>query len=106
VQDRDIVKHIHTQPFYYRNYPGEPVPEKNLLNFMAQREISEAGTHTIRLGATPSRLIRDPPPSSPIFTPDAFPAATIPIYTGLGKAPNMLACIPSGLVRDIVKMEG
>ena len=80
------------------------MPEKNLLNFMAQREISEADTPTIRLGATPSRLIRDPPPSSPIFTPDAFPVATI--YTGLEQAPNMLACIPSGLVRDIVKMEG
>jgi len=34
----------------------------------------------------------------PIFTPDALPAATLPIYPGLGQAPNMLACIPSGLV--------
>jgi len=30
--------------------------------------------------------------------PDAFPAAILPLYTGLGQAPNMLACIPSGVV--------
>jgi len=39
-----------------------------------------------------------PPPSSPIFAPDALPAATLPIYPGLGQSPNMLACIPNGLV--------
>jgi len=33
-----------------------------------------------------------------IFTPDALPGTTLPIYPGLGQAPNMLACIPSGLV--------
>jgi len=55
-------------------------------------------TMTIRLGATPSELISDPPLSSPIFTPDALPAATLPIYSGFGRAPNMLDCIPSGLV--------
>ena len=31
-----------------------------------------------------------------IFMPDALPAAAPPIYSGLGQAPNMLACIPSG----------
>jgi len=42
----------------------------------------------------------NPQPTSipPIFTPDALPATTLPIYPGLGQAPNMLACIPSGLV--------
>jgi len=30
-----------------------------------------------------------------IFTQDALPYTTLPIYTGLGQAPNMLACIPS-----------
>jgi len=60
-----------------------------------QGEISEADTLTIRLGATPSGLISDPPPSSPIFMPDALPA--LPIYPGLGQPPNMLASIPSGL---------
>jgi len=66
---------------------------------MVQREITEADTLTIRLGATPSGLISDLPPSSPpIFTPDALPAATFPLYPGSGQAPNMLAGIPSGMV--------
>jgi len=65
---------------------------------MVQGKITEADTPTIRMGATPSVLISDPPPSSPIFTPDALPAATLPLYPGLGQAPNMLACIPSGVV--------
>ena len=63
-----------------------------------QGEIAEADTPTIQLGTTPSGLISDPPPSSPHFTPDALPAATLPIYRGLGQAPDMLVCIPSGLV--------
>jgi len=58
-------------------------------------KITEADTLTIRLDATPSGLISDPPPSSRIFTVDALPAATLPIYPGSEKAPNMLACIPS-----------
>ena len=28
------------------------------------------------------------------------PATTLPIYRGLGQAPNVLACIPSGVVYD------
>jgi len=35
-------------------------------------------------------------PSSPNFTPDALPATTLPIYPGLGQAPNMLDSIPGG----------
>jgi len=61
---------------------------------MVQAKITEADTPTIRLGATPSGLIRDPPPLSPIFMPNVHPATTLPIYPGLGQAPNMLACIP------------
>ena len=72
--------------------------EENLLDFMVLGEISEADALTIPLGATPSRLFSDPRPSSPIFIPDALPATTLPIYPGLGQAPNMLACMPSGLV--------
>ena len=90
-----LKQHTHNclRPFF-RDYPGEPVPEKILLlDFMVQREISEADTPTIWLGATPSVLISNPPSSSPLFC-----AATLPIYPGLGQAPNMLACIPSGLV--------
>jgi len=35
--------------------------------------------------------------------PDAVPAATFPIYSGLGQASNMLSCIPSGFVFDEIK---
>ena len=66
-----------------------------------QGKILEADTLTIWLDATPSRLISDPPPSSPIFTPDALPAAILPIYPFLGQTPNLLAGIPSGLVVNI-----
>jgi len=48
------------------------------------------------MGANPSRLISYPPPSSPIFIPAALPAATLPLYPGLGQAPNMLTCILVG----------
>ena len=55
------------------------------------------GRHTeIRLGTTPSRLSATHLHHLPIFMPDSLPAATLPIYPGLGQAPNMLACIPSG----------
>jgi len=64
---------------------------------MVQGKILGADIPTIRLGATASGLISDPPPSSPIFMTDALPATTLPVYPGLGQAPNMLACIPSGL---------
>jgi len=49
--------------------------------------------------ATPSRLIGAPTSTiSTIFTSDALPDTTLPIYPGLEQAPNMLAFIPSGLV--------
>jgi len=35
---------------------------------------------------------------STIFTQDALPYTSLPIYPGLGQAPNKLACIPGGLV--------
>jgi len=62
-------------------------------------EDNKGDTLTIQMGAIPPGLISGPPPSSPIFTSDALPAATLPLYPGLGHAPNMLACIPSGIVK-------
>ena len=39
------------------------------------------------MGATPSGPVSNPPPSfPPIFTPDALPAAILPIYPGLAQA--------------------
>ena len=72
---------------------------------MVQGKITEADTPTIRLGATASGLIsvahlRHPPHFTPDdhCTPVALPAATLPLYPGLGQAPNMLACVPNGVV--------
>jgi len=48
----------------FREYPVELVPEEKLLDFSGARE---GNTPTIQLGATPSGLISDPPPSSPHF---------------------------------------
>jgi len=69
-----------------------------LVGYMVQGKITETDALSIWLGATPSRLISDPPLSSPIFMLDALPAAILLIYPGLGQASNMLACIPSDLV--------
>jgi len=49
---------------------------------MVQGKITEVDTPTVQLVATPSELVSDPPPSSPIFMPDALPATTLPIYPG------------------------
>jgi len=68
---------------------------------MVQGKITKADTPTYWLGVIPSRLISDPPPSSPIFAPDALPVATPQLYPGLGQAPYTLACIPSGVVGEL-----
>jgi len=82
----------------FRDYPGESVPEKNLLlDFTVQGDISEADTLTIRLGATPSGLISEPPPSSAHLyagcpschnPPNLFWLGTGTKYV-LGKAPTI-----------------
>jgi len=97
--------HTHTRTTvlltFFWDYPSEPVPEEIFWTFVVQGRISEADRLIIRVGATPSGLISDPPPSSPIFMPDALPAETIPLYHGLGRALNMLACIRSGVVSTL-----
>jgi len=52
---------FHTQPqlFYgpfFRDHPGEPVPEENFWTLWCKGRLTEADTPTIRLGATPSGL--------------------------------------------------
>jgi len=47
-------------------------------------KIIEASALTIRLDATPSGPSMSPSSSFPNFTPDALPAATLPIYPDLG----------------------
>jgi len=109
-------KHItklHIQSFYssldfVRNNPGEPVQKAHFAIFWifwCKMKITKADAPTIRMDSHPSRLIGAPISATPtIFTPDALPDTTLPIYPGLGQAPNMLACIPGGLV--ITKLIG
>ena len=48
--------------------------------------------------STPSRLIGAPNSAIPtIFTQEALPYSSLPIYPSLGQAANMLACIPGGI---------
>ena len=90
-------KHTHTailQPSV-QDYPGGLVNIRSHLKrvvgvlssfwiLWGMGKIIEASAPTIRLDATSSESLMPPPPSTPNFTPDALPAATLPIYPGLG----------------------
>jgi len=67
---------------------------------MAQRKLTEADTPTIRMGTTLSGLIRDAPPSSPHFYAGCPSCRKLQLSSGLRQAPNMLACIHSGMVQQ------
>jgi len=41
---------------FFRDHPGEPVPEENFWTLWCRGRLTEADTLTIRLGATPSAL--------------------------------------------------
>jgi len=61
---------------FFRDHPGEPVPEENFWTLWCKGRLTEADTPTIRLGATPSGLTSAHLHHSPIFySPDALPAA-------------------------------
>jgi len=94
-----FLTHAHTQLFYgpFSGTTRVSWCRKKSSGLYGVRE-DNRGRHTDNPAVWPGP-ISDPPPSSPIFTPDALPAATFPIYPGLGHAPNMRDCIPSGLVR-------
>jgi len=57
-------------------------------------KIIGASASTIRLDTIPSGLSMPLPPSSTLL------AATLPIYSGLGQAPDMLDCVAGGLVKE------
>jgi len=85
-------------PFSW-DYPAQAVLEEIFFwTFMVQGKTTEADTLIIQLGATPSGLITDPPLSFHFYA--GCPSChNIPLCTGLvGQAPNMLACITSGMV--------
>ena len=57
VQHRQFHHHTTTvsRPFF-RDHPGEPVPEENFWTLWCKGRLTEADTLTIRLGAIPSGL--------------------------------------------------
>jgi len=55
------------QPFF-RDDPGEPVPEEKFWTLWCKGRLTEADTPTIRLSATPSRLSSDHLHHPPFFT--------------------------------------
>jgi len=106
-QQHPLHAHTNTQPFYghfsgttqvsqcQRNpYGLYGATEDNA----GRRTDNLAGCHSIRTNQRHTSII------PPIFMPDILPAATIPIYPSFGQAPNMLACIPSGLIQEYKKI--
>jgi len=85
---------------FVRDNPSEPVPPFAIFwIFWSKRKITQADAPTIWMDCHPIQTNWHPTSAIPsIFTQDALPYTTLPIYPGLGQAPNMLACIPGGLV--------
>ena len=70
--------------------------------FWSKMKITQANTPTIWMDCHPIETNWCPISAIPtIFTTDALPGTTLSIYPGLGQAPNMLACIRSGLVKHM-----
>jgi len=65
-----IYHHHHHNRFtaFFRDQPGEPVPEENLWTLWCKGRLTEADTPTIRLGATPSGLTSAHLHHPPFFT--------------------------------------
>jgi len=58
---------------FFRDYPGEPVPEEKLLDFMVQGKINK-GRHTDNpAGRYSIRTNQYPPPPSPHFFTGQMP---------------------------------
>jgi len=71
--------------------------------FWCKMKITQAGAPTIWMDCHPIQTNGATTSTIPtIFTLDALPDTTLPIYPGLGQAPDMLACIPSGSVYNIL----
>jgi len=59
---------------FFRDHPGEPVPQENLWTLCCKRRLTEADTPTIRLGATPSELTSAHLHHHPIFLQAGWPS--------------------------------
>jgi len=53
---------------FFRDHPGEPVPEENFWTLWCKGRLTETDTPTIRLGATPSGLTSAHLHHAPFFT--------------------------------------
>jgi len=85
----NIIHHTTTtttvlRPFF-RDRPGEPVPEENFWTLWCKGRLTKADTPTIRLGATPSKLT-----SAHLHHPQT--SLTTPKFKAI--APNMLSISP------------
>jgi len=67
------------------------------LNFMKRGEDNRGKCTNNPTQRHPIQTIDAPTSSYPNFILNALPTATLPIYPGLGQAPNMLDCIPGDL---------
>jgi len=103
-----MTNEMHTPPPFYGHFSGTTWMSwcQNTISGLLWCKGGNRGRHTtIRMSATPSGLIGYPPPTSPlVFTLDALPAASLSLYPGLGQAPSMLVCIPSGMVNEMHTM--
>ena len=59
---------------FFRNHPGEPVPEENFWPLWFKGRLTEADTLTIRLGATPNGLTSAHLHHTPIFLQGGCPS--------------------------------
>jgi len=53
---------------FFRDHPGEPVPEEKFWTSWSKGRLTKAGTPTIQLGATPSGLTSVDLHHPPFFT--------------------------------------
>jgi len=102
-----MVSHTHTHNHFTALFPGLPGwagAVRNLLDFMVQREMSEADTLTIQLGIIPSGLISDSPPSSPIFCARCPSCGNPPNLSWLGTGTKYIGLHTKWLVSTVIKM--
>jgi len=101
VIDRPSVTYTHTHTNVYGLFSGTTrvsrCQKRNLLLEFYGASEDNRGRHTDHPVGRHSTRTNQPPTSNIAhFTPDALPAATFPLYPGLGQTPNMLACIANG----------
>ena len=97
-----LIASIQTHNHFMALFPGLPgwAGDRNLLlDLMVQGKITETdtdhptGCHSIWTNQQSNTIILA------IFMPDALIVTTLPLYPGLGQAPNMLGYILRGMIK-------